>query len=93
MRARRTDPATSKRAAANASHFIGPHRQRIKGAIREHGPQSPRALETLTGLSVVQIDRRRKEMILAGELRVLTRRGCPVIDRGCEVLALGVTGR
>jgi hypothetical protein len=89
MSARKFDPSTSKAASANAAQFSGAHSQRIINALHKHGPMSPRALENVIGLSVVQIDRRRRELMRKNQIHVLRRRGHPVIDRGCEVLAVG----
>lgn len=85
-RARRRDPETSKRAGINAATFASSHAGRILQALRQHGPMSPAQMFTFTGLSVVQCDRRRKEMIGAGLVRVQTdAEGNPVEHDGCEV--------
>jgi hypothetical protein len=87
--ARRTDPATSHAAASNARHFAGSHCSRILQALKTHGPMSPAQLFDHTGLSVVQIDRRRKEMINAGHVRIqVGESGKPVTHAGCEVWEL-----
>jgi predicted HTH transcriptional regulator len=56
--ARRTDPETSKTAARNAEKFSESHAGRILLALQQHGPRTPKELEQIVGLSVVQIDRR-----------------------------------
>ena len=78
--ARATDPATSHQAAAKARLFKGGQAANILAALVRHGPQGPKQLFDFTGLSVVQIDRRRKEMVQAGLIRVLDREidGCSV---------------
>lgn len=87
--ARRTDPATSHVAATNARHFAGSHCSRILQALRTHGPMSPAQLFDHTGLSVVQIDRRRKEMINAGLVRIqVGESGKTIKHAGCEVWEL-----
>jgi hypothetical protein len=85
-RARRRDPSTSHKAAARSSEFAQTHADRIVAALKTHGPMSPKRLFDFTGLSVVQCDRRRKEMIAAGLVRILHDvTGLPVEDDGCEV--------
>jgi hypothetical protein len=69
-RARSDDPATSHAAARSTrgkpcqSHYIA-----IVGALWR--PMIPPEIAKMTGLSVVQIDRRRKELIARGNI-VLT---------------------
>ena len=68
-RARATDPDTSKRAAVRfagkpwLSHYV-----RIMGAL--YRPLIPPEIARLTGLTVVQIDRRRKELLERGDIRL-----------------------
>jgi hypothetical protein len=84
--ARATDPATSKAAARNAAAFASGHKARILAALKQHGPMSPAQMFTFTGLSVVQCDRRRREMIEAGQVRILTSEsGAALCVDGCEV--------
>lgn len=86
IRARRTDPATSHRAAADSVRFVGSHAGRILQALRTHGPMSPKQMFHFTGLDVAQCDRRRKEMIEAGLVRIKTTNdGMSVTHEGCEV--------
>lgn len=66
--ARSTDPATSHAAAKRARALAYTHADAITGALWR--PMTPRELEPLTGLTVVQIDRRRKELIEAGLVRL-----------------------
>jgi len=65
--ARRTDPETSHKAAARASKFATSHAGRILLALQLHGPRSAHGLGLITGLSVVQIDRRLPELKRIGE--------------------------
>jgi predicted transcriptional regulator len=74
-RARRTDPETSHAAAANADLFAGKHADRILAALREMGTGTAHEIAVATGLSVVQVDRRRKEMETAGLITVLRQGG------------------
>lgn len=84
--ARRIDPATSKAAARNAAAFANGHKARILAALKQHGPMSPAQMFTFTGLSVVQCDRRRVELIRAGLVRIATDdQGNPITHQGCEV--------
>lgn len=84
--ARRRDPETSHAAARNAEHFAGTHAGRILAALKTHGPMSPKQMFAFTGLSVVQCDRRRIELIRAGLVRIRTMDdGASVTHEGCEV--------
>ena len=80
VRARRTDPATSHTAARNAERFAASHAGRIMAALRG-GVATPHRLAELTGLTVVQIDRRLPEL----ERALLAR---PVVVMG-QTLVLG----
>lgn len=85
-RARRRDPSTSQRAAVNAVQFASSHAGRILAALKLHGPMSPKQMFDFTGLSVVQCDRRRKEMVEAGLVRIKTdAQGNTIEHDGCEV--------
>lgn len=85
-RARKSDPATSQAAARNADKFASSHACRILAALKEHGPLSAAQMHQFTGLTTVQADRRRKEMIGAGLVRIKTMNdGHPVTHEGCEV--------
>jgi len=64
-RARRSDPGTSKAAARNAERFASTHAGRIMEELRK-GPRTARGLAAMTGLTVVQIDRRLPELESAG---------------------------
>jgi hypothetical protein len=65
QRSRRTDPGTSKAAAVNADRFASTHAGRILQALKE-GPRTAHGLAAMTGLQVVQVDRRLPEMARAG---------------------------
>lgn len=85
-RARRHDPQTSKAAATASVEFSAGQKGRILAALRQHGPMSPKQMFDFTGLSVVQCDRRRKEMLSDGLIRIQRdAAGNVVEDRGCEV--------
>ena len=79
--ARRTDPATSHKAAAKAVKFAASQSDRILAALRLHGPMSPKQMFDFTGLSVVQIDRRRKELKDAGRISLLTGPDGELVER------------
>ena len=71
-RARATDPDTSKRAAAGfRGHPCRSHYVAITGALWR--PMIPPEIAKLTGLDVVQIDRRRKELLDRGVIRLTGR--------------------
>lgn len=65
--ARNSDPIQSHDAADRAAKFAPTHRERILAALKQHGPRTAHELERITGLSVVQIDRRMHELVKAGE--------------------------
>lgn len=84
-RARTSDPATSQRAALLSKNFAGPHRERILQALQEEGPAAPPKLQKLTGLTVVQIDRRTVEMQRDNLIRVVKVAGVDLILGGARV--------
>ena len=79
-RCRRSDPSTSHAAAKKARRFASGQAVTILNALKQHGPLAPCQMFTFTGLTTTQADRRRKEMVLAGLIRVLDRDvdGCAV---------------
>ena len=85
---RRTDPATSRAAAKKCRIFANSHKFKIMAALREHGAKSAKELEPLTGLTVVQIDRRITELRDDGLIEVVTKDGLPVERFGCQVLRI-----
>ncbi len=83
-RARKNDPATSKAAARNADRFSESHAGRILAALNE-GPRSAHGISAMTGLSVVQVDRRLPELARAGKAQVLKAGGADVVVGGYRV--------
>lgn len=75
VRARRADPAPSKRAAVNAAKFADSHAGRILHALRLQGQMTTHQIAQCTGLTVVQVDRRKKELERAGLIRVVSEVG------------------
>lgn len=73
--ARNTDPSQCHEAADRARRFAPSHRDRILSALKQHGPSTAHELERLTGLSVVQIDRRIHEMVKASEAEAVRVNG------------------
>jgi hypothetical protein len=69
--ARRTDPDTSLAAAARAKRFAPKHAAAITGVLWR--PMIPPEIAKFTGLTVVQIDRRRHELIVSGQVRLTGR--------------------
>jgi hypothetical protein len=68
-RARSTDPLTSHAAARKAARWIAPtHQEMILGVLWR--PMIPPEIANLTALSVVQIDRRRHELVEQGLIRI-----------------------
>lgn len=87
-RARATDPATSHQAAQGAAAFAGSHCDRIVAAVQQLGEATAAEIGAACGLTVVQVDRRRKELVTAGRLRlVLGADGEPLQRDGMNVLA------
>jgi len=85
-RARSTDPHTSHVAAMRARNFADTHANRIVEALKEHGRMSPVGIGGMTGLTVVQVDRRLVELQRAGRVQVVTdETGNPVVWSGCRV--------
>jgi predicted HTH transcriptional regulator len=86
VRARRNDPKTSHDATKRSMQFAASHAGQILRALNSYGAMSPKQLFEFTGLSVVQIDRRRKEMIAAGLVRLKRLDdGAVAKHEGCEV--------
>lgn len=87
-RARSTDPETSHDAAANAEKFARTHAGRIAVALMAMGSGTADEIARITGLSVVQVDRRLPEMKSAGLARVLEGiDGKPLTRAGFRVWA------
>jgi hypothetical protein len=85
VRARRTDPATSQAAARNAERFAASHAGRIMAALSE-GPRSAKGIEAITGLTVVQVDRRIVELQRSGLCEPLVcDQGVTLVIGGCRV--------
>lgn len=82
VRARRTDPATSHAAAANAQRFAASHAGRILAALDKLGSATAHEVAKETGLSVVQVDRRRHELVKSGQVRLLAGPDGKDIERG-----------
>ena len=64
---RRTDPATSKAAAASVKAFAGEHHQAILDAL-SHGPAGASGIAARCGLNGHQIGKRIKELARAGRI-------------------------
>lgn len=84
VRARKTDPVTSHTAAKNAERFAASHAGRILAELRK-GVATAHRLSELTGLTVVQIDRRLPELEKAGLARPVLVCGAPLIVGGFRV--------
>ena len=83
-RARKTDPQTSKVAAAKSVQFAETHVYRIHLALLQFGDLGPKQIAPLVNLNSHQVTKRRKEMLDAGLIRIKTRDGEPVLHEGCE---------
>lgn len=84
VRARKTDPVTSHTAAKNAERFAASHAGRILAALKE-GPRTAAGLAAMTGLSIVQVDRRLPELRKAGLAEVMHDGGVDVVVSGYRV--------
>lgn len=73
--ARKTDPQTSIDAGRKAEKFRTTHARCIEQALKNCGPMIPPEIAAECRLSVVQIDRRRKEMVTAGVIKLGLVRG------------------
>ncbi|MDR0216166.1 MAG: hypothetical protein LBJ15_19525 [Comamonas sp.] len=78
------DPISSVLAAEGASAFSGPHCDRILQALAT-GPATPHELQAITGLTVVQIDRRLPELLRSGKARVVQFGGEDLVRGGARV--------
>lgn len=85
-RARRTDPATSHRAAERANTFSPSHGERIVQTLREHGPLTPKQIAHRSGIDYVAVQRRMTELRARRMVRVLlSGEGEPLVLDGCRV--------
>lgn len=86
-RARVSDPESSHVAAAGAERFAGSHVARILAALDSLGTGTAHEIAQRCGLTVVQVDRRRKEMEQAGQVYVLRQDGKVFLRDGFMVWA------
>lgn len=90
-RSRNSDPITSHEAAKKAERFIPSHKAQILEALIE-GPRTAAGLAAMTGLTVVQVDRRLCELERAERIEYLaTDDGLSVSVGGFRVLKLAET--
>lgn len=83
-RVRASDAASSMIAAERASEFAVTHSERILRAMRE-GQLSAHQIARLTGLTVVQVDRRLPELLDAKRVELVTEGGEPLLRAGYRV--------
>ena len=80
------DPITSVMAAEHAGCFAGAHCARIVEALKTAGNATAHELQALTGLTVVQIDRRLPELLRNGKAKIRQHENLnDVIRGGCRV--------
>ena len=79
------DPLTSIEAAERVAEFSGYHCDRIHAALKAAAQATAQELMALTGLTVVQIDRRLPELARAGRARVVQRSGEDLVRDGFRV--------
>lgn len=82
---RASDPLSSVLAAERAIKFAGNHCDRILATLANGRQATAHELERLTGLTVVQADRRLPELLRAGKVRVVQRGGMDLIRGGARV--------
>lgn len=88
-RARRTDPETSKEAAARAVEFAHAHHAKIVGSLMTQGNGTIYEIAGRTGLDHVAVARRMKELEeLQAVKRTEDRRAGPT-GRTCTVWSIG----
>lgn len=87
MRARLRDPITSKTAAIESAAFARTHSERILVAL-EDGTKTAKEISRITGLTVVQIDRRLPELQRAGKVRIVQIDGSDLVREGFRVWGL-----
>jgi len=75
VRARRTDPQTSHRAALDSVRFADSHAGRILRCLQLHGKRDTHQIAQITGLEVVQVDRRSSELVRSGLVKVVDTSG------------------
>lgn len=75
VRARKTDPATSKRAALESARFAESHAGRILRCLQLHGKRDTHQIAQITGLEVCQVDRRKIELERSGLVKVVDTSG------------------
>lgn len=83
--ARASDPITSVIAGERAAMFAGNHYGRILAALAEEKALTAGELEQITGLTVVQIDRRLPELQRQGLTRVVQFEGEDLLRNGYRV--------
>lgn len=81
---RARDPVTSIEAAERSMQFAGGHCDRILAALKR-GPATAHELQAMTGLSVVQIDRRLPDLLRNSKARVQQLDGSDVTRGGFRV--------
>lgn len=82
---RASDPLSSVLAAERAIKFAGNHCDRILSALASGRQATAHELQSITGLTVVQIDRRLPELLRAGRVQVVQRGGMDLIRGGARV--------
>ena len=89
-RSRRSDPVTSKTAAARVPSFAGGHYARILSALERITNATAKEIADQAGLTVEQVCRRLPELERAGKVRFLpdTMGDVPIVRAGFRVWSL-----
>lgn len=82
---RASDPLSSVLAAERVAAFSGGHCARILAALANGKQATAHELQSTTGLTVVQIDRRLPELLRYGKARVVQRGGMDLMRGGARV--------
>lgn len=78
------DPLSSVLAAERTPLFVGKQHDRIMAAL-SRGPATAHEIEAITGLTVVQADRRLPELLKSGKARVVQVNGEDLMRGGARV--------
>ena len=85
MLVRARDPITSVMAAERVPYFAGSHCDRIHAALVDLKTATASELSAITGLTVVQIDRRMPDLQRARRAEVVQFEGADLIRNGYRV--------
>ncbi|RYF06727.1 MAG: hypothetical protein EOO31_09075 [Comamonadaceae bacterium] len=82
---RATDPLSSVIAAEGSTRLASGHCARILAALANGRQATPHEMQSTTGLTVVQLDRRLPELLRYGKARVVQCNGDDLMRGGARV--------